>query len=60
MVLAIVVWFVGTFINKKIPILENYCIPVAVTGGLLCSAVITGIYYTFDVTVNFDTRHAGP
>ncbi len=56
LVLAVFVWFLGTYINKKIVFLERYSIPVAVTGGLVCSAVITLVYYAFDVTVNFDTR----
>ncbi len=56
LVLAVFVWFLGTYINKKIAFLERYSIPVAVTGGLICSAVITLVYYAFDVTVNFDTR----
>ena len=54
--LAVAVWFLGTFINKKVAFLERYSIPVAVTGGLLCSLVVTVIYYAFDITVNFDTR----
>lgn len=33
-VLAVAVWFVGTFINKKVAFLERYSIPVAVTAGL--------------------------
>lgn len=55
-VLAVAVWFIGTFINKKVAFLERYSIPVAVTGGLLCSLVTTTIYYGFDITINFDTR----
>ena len=54
--LAVAVWFLGTIINKKVTLLERYSIPVAVTGGLLCSLVVTAIYYTFDITINFDTR----
>jgi ESS family glutamate:Na+ symporter len=54
--LAVAVWFIGTFITKKVALLERYSIPVAVTGGLLCSLVITAIYYGFDITINFDTR----
>ncbi len=55
-VMAVAVWFVGTFINKKVAFLERYSIPVAVTGGLLCSGIITVIYYAFDITISFDTR----
>ena len=50
--LAVGVWFIGTTINKKVPIMERYSIPVAVTGGLLCSVAITAIYYAFDITIN--------
>jgi ESS family glutamate:Na+ symporter len=54
--LAVAVWFIGTFINKKLVFLERYSIPVAVTGGLFCSLIVTAIYYGLDVTINFDTR----
>ncbi len=55
-VLAVAVWFIGTFINKKVALLERYSIPVAVTGGLLCSLIVTVIYYGLDITIKFDTR----
>ncbi len=54
--LAVAVWFLGTFINKKVAFLERYSIPVAVTGGLFCSIVVTVIYYSLDITISFDTR----
>ncbi len=56
LVLAIFVWFLGTYLNRKIAVLDRHSIPVAVTGGLLCSAATAFLYYAFDVTVNFDTR----
>ncbi len=40
LVLSIFVWFLGTYLNRKISILDRYSIPVAVTGGLICSAVL--------------------
>lgn len=55
-VLAIAVWFAGTIINRKVAFLDRYSIPVAVTGGLLCSVVVTLIYYAFDITINFDNQ----
>ncbi len=55
-VLAVAVWFVGAFFNRKVAFLERYNIPVAVTGGLLCSLTVTAVYYAFDVTIHFDTR----
>jgi len=54
-VLAVVVWFAGTYINKKLSFLESYSIPVAVTGGLLCSLTTAAIFYAFDTTISFDT-----
>ena len=55
-VLAVAVWFVGGLINRNIAFLERYSIPVAVTGGLLCSLIVTAIHYGFDVTINFDKQ----
>lgn len=55
-VLAVTVWFVGTFINGQVGFLQRYSIPVAITGGLLCSLIVTAIYYGFDVKISFDTR----
>jgi len=55
-VIAVVVWFLGSFITLRVPFLRRYSIPVAVTGGLLCSLVIMAVYYVFDITVEFDTE----
>ncbi len=55
-VVAVAVWFVGTFVNKKISFLERYNIPVAVTGGLICSTLVMGLFYGADISVTFDTR----
>lgn len=55
-VLAVGVWFLGTFVNNKIPFLRRYSIPVAVTGGLICSLTVMGIRALFDVTITFDTE----
>jgi ESS family glutamate:Na+ symporter len=56
LIIAIVVWFVGTFLTKRISVLERYNIPAAVTGGLLCSLVVTAIYVGFDRQISFDMR----
>ncbi len=45
-IVAILVLWLGHFVNGKVPLLRKYSIPTAVTGGLLCSiavAVIAGI-----------------
>ena len=54
-VVAVAVWFLGTSINKTVPFLQRYSIPVAVTGGLLCSLLVMALRATFDITVTFDT-----
>jgi ESS family glutamate:Na+ symporter len=55
-VLAVAVWFLGTVVNSKIAFLTRYSIPVAVTGGLICSLIVSAIYFAFDITISFDTR----
>ena len=52
---AISVWFIGTYLTKKISFLRHYNIPVAVTGGLLCSLAITAIHGLFAIEITFDT-----
>ncbi len=53
-ILAVAVWFVGTFINNRVAFLRRYSIPVAVTGGLLFSALTAFLHGAFDVTVTLD------
>ena len=55
-VLAVGVWFLGTFVNKKLPFLQRYSIPVAVTGGLICSLSVMAVRALFDITITFDTE----
>ena len=55
-ILAVAVWFVGTFINNRVAFLRRYSIPVAVTGGLLFSALTALLHGAFDVTVTLDLR----
>jgi ESS family glutamate:Na+ symporter len=55
---AVAVWFMGTFINNRIPLLKRYSIPVAVTGGILFSVLVTLFRSAFDLTIslNLDLR----
>jgi len=55
-ILAVAVWFVGTFINNRVAFLRRYSIPVAVTGGLLFSALTAFLHGAFDVTVTLDLQ----
>ncbi len=54
-VLAVAVWFAGTYINRRLPFLERHSIPVAVTGGLLCSLLVAAIHTALGITIIFDT-----
>ncbi len=52
---AISVWFIGTYLTKKVPFLSHYNIPVAVTGGLLCSLLVTAVHGLLAIEITFDT-----
>lgn len=56
LIVAIVVWFLGTYLTKRISFLQHFSIPAAVTGGLVCSVLVTLIYVFFDRQINFDMR----
>lgn len=53
-IVAVAVWFVGTFINNRVPLLKRYSIPVAVTGGVLFSIIVTVIRSAFDLTISLN------
>lgn len=55
-ILAILVLWIGNLINSKIVFLRKYSIPVAVTGGLLCSIIVATIHSTTDTTIKFDMQ----
>lgn len=56
-IVAIAVLWVGNRITRSVPLLSKYSIPIAVTGGLLCSLVVAAIgalggpKITFDMTI---------
>ena len=37
--LAVVMLFLGTWLKKRIPVLEKFCIPSPVVGGLLFAII---------------------
>lgn len=51
---SVLVLAVGHFLNRKISVLTRFNIPVAVTGGLLCSTLMTVLYIGWDFRVDFD------
>lgn len=52
--IALLVLFTGREINKRVDWLESHNIPMAVTGGLLCSIFTALLYFIFDVEIDFD------
>lgn len=53
-ILTILVWFIGSFLNGKLSILERFNIPIAVTGGFLFSLFIAIIYHFSGIKIVFD------
>jgi ESS family glutamate:Na+ symporter len=56
LITSIVVLWVGTALTGRIPVLDRFSIPPAVTGGLLCSSIVALIQLFADVQVIFDAR----
>ena len=52
--ISIVVIFVGRFLTTHIAVLQNYNIPPAVTGGLLCSILVALARMLWDTEITFD------
>lgn len=51
---SLLVLFLGREINSRFEYLEQHNIPMAVTGGLLCSCFTAICYFFFDLVINFD------
>lgn len=54
LIISIVVLFIGNILTQRIPFLEKYSIPQAVSGGMLCSLVILAIIKLGGPKVIFD------
>ena len=54
LILAILVLFLGRWVNSRFPWLRNYGIPEPVTGGLLASTALTLLIMTTGMTISFD------
>ncbi len=55
-VISVLVLFAGKVLNDKVDFLSRNNIPVAVSGGLLCSLLVTGLYVGFGVQIDFDMQ----
>jgi len=56
LILAVLVLFLGRFLNEKIRFLQHYNIPEPVTGGIIASLLFSFIYFILDITINFDLK----
>ena len=56
LMLSILVLYLGFFLNRRIRVLGEYCIPPAVTSGLICSLVVAVIHAAADLEVAFDLQ----
>jgi ESS family glutamate:Na+ symporter len=54
LILAILVLFLGRWVNRRIPWLREYGIPEPVTGGLIASAAISLLILVAGLNVQFD------
>jgi ESS family glutamate:Na+ symporter len=53
LIIAILVLFLGRYLNLKVRFFRDYNIPEPVTGGLLASLLVGLIYWTTNLEVNF-------
>ena len=54
LIVAILVLFLGRYLNLKVRFFRDYNIPEPVTGGLLASMIVGLVYWLTDVEINFD------
>jgi len=54
LILAILVLFLGRWVNRRIPWLREYGIPEPVTGGLIASALISALILVAGLDIQFD------
>jgi len=56
LMLSVLVLYVGLYLNRKIRVLADNYIPPAITGGLICSAIVAAVYALTDLEISFDMR----
>ena len=57
MIVAILVLFLGKYLNKKVDFFRKYNIPEPVTGGLVASLIFGLMFLVFNVDIDFSTRY---
>lgn len=56
-IIAILVLFLGKYLNKKIDVLRKYNIPEPVTGGIIASLFFGLLYLVFKVDIDFSMHY---
>ncbi len=56
-VFAVLVLFLGKYLNKKIDILRKYNIPEPVTGGFVASLIFGLLYFIFKLDISFSNHY---
>jgi glutamate:Na+ symporter, ESS family len=51
---GIVVYFVGVLTTQHVKFLQNFSIPESVSGGFIAGVVLSLIYLTFNLEIDFD------
>jgi ESS family glutamate:Na+ symporter len=54
LIVAILVYFIGKFINRKVAFFRNYNIPEPVTGGILGSLIFWAVHSVWGHSINFN------
>jgi ESS family glutamate:Na+ symporter len=53
LILAVIVFFIGRYLVRKVDLLARYNIPEPVIGGIVASLFFSLIYFLFNITVDF-------
>ncbi|MBL4798908.1 MAG: sodium/glutamate symporter [Oleispira sp.] len=53
LILAVIVFFLGRYLVRKVNFLARYNIPEPVIGGIVASVFFSLIYFLFDITLDF-------
>jgi len=54
LIISVIVLSLGKFLTERVHFLKKYNIPVAVSGGIICSLVIAGIFKITGSQITFD------
>lgn len=56
LMVSVLVLYLGLYLNRRFRFLAENYIPPAVTGGLVCSAVVALVYALADIEISFDMQ----